>query len=152
VSAARRIGPAATIGLGLLAVPRAVLHDLGVDVGPLNLLLVFGPPAAWVWFALRRRVERPLLPLVLVGLVYGVGLAASHMAFWHELYDDPPRLGGNLEGELSSGAEEVVMRVAVVVSSLGVGAVVGAIAGGIATALVRRRRRDGGPGPSWTGP
>lgn len=140
VAAPRRIGPLVTVGLGLLAVPRAVLHDLGVDVGPLNLLLVFGPPAAWVAYALRCRVERPLLPLVLVGLVYGVGLAASHMAFWNDLYDDPPRLGGNLEGELSSGAEEAVMRVAVATSSLGVGAGVGALAGLVATVLVRRRQ------------
>ena len=64
-----RIGLVATIGLGLLAVPRVVLHDLGVDVGPLNLVLVFGPPAAWLWFARHRGVDRPVLPLAGIGLV-----------------------------------------------------------------------------------
>lgn len=138
---ARRLGPVATIGLGLLAAPRGVLHDLGVDVGPLNLLLVFGPPAVWVAYVHRRRIGRPLLALTAVGAVYGVVLAAIHMALWDEAYgDDPPRLGGNLEGELSPGIEELLLRVASVTSSIVVGAAVGALAGLVATALSRRVR------------
>ncbi|HEU5152536.1 MAG TPA: hypothetical protein VFU19_18750 [Iamia sp.] len=136
-----QLGVGATLALGLLAVPRVVLHDLGVDVGPLNLLLVLGPPVAWVWYVVRRRVDRPLLAVTIVGVVYGVVLAAAHMVLWDEAFEDgPPRLGGELAGELSAGTEEVVLRVASSLSSIAVGAVVGAVAGLVAEVLARRVR------------
>jgi hypothetical protein len=142
--AGRRLGLVASIALGLLAAPRVVLHDLGVDVGPLNLLLVFGPPAVWIAYVLRRRVARPLLALTGVGVVDGVVLATIHMLLWHEAYDgDPPRLGGNLDGELSPGVEELVLRGASAASSVVVGVVIGAIAGLVAEVMARRVRSAG---------
>ncbi|WP_219944885.1 hypothetical protein [Iamia sp. SCSIO 61187] len=125
------------MGLGLLTAPRVVLHDLGVDVGPLNLVLVFGPPSVWVWYAHRQRVARPVLALAGVGLVYGVILAVLHMVLWDESFgDDPP----GLEGNVAQGAEEGFLRVSTVVSSLVVGTVFGALAGLVALVLARRRR------------
>jgi hypothetical protein len=131
-----------TLGLALLAVPRVILHDLDVvqEGAVVNLLLVFGPPAVWVWVAVAVRVPHPLRALTWVGAAYGVLLAVTHQLLWDRAFgDDPPRLGGNLEGELSSTTEELVLRAFACGSSLAVGLVVGAISGLIARWLARSR-------------
>jgi len=131
--------------LGLLAVPRAVLHDLDAvaEGSPVNSLLVFGPLVIWVIVAVLL-AGRPFLALLAAGGVYGIGLAAVHNIFWVRAWaGDPPRLGGNLEGRLSAGQEAVLMRGATTLSSLFTGLAVGTACGVIAwatTRLIRRRR------------
>jgi hypothetical protein len=131
--------------LGLLAAPRAVLHDLDIvnEGSPVNALLVFGPLVVWVVVAVRL-AGNPFLALLAAGGVYGICLAAVHNIFWGRTWSgDPPRLGGNLEGRLSSGAEELLLRGATILSSLFTGLAVGTICGITAWAikrLIRRRR------------
>jgi hypothetical protein len=61
----------------------------------------------------------------------------THQLLWNQAFeDDPPRLGGNLEGKLSPGIEEVVLRSVAVASSLAIGVGVGAACGLVARALV----------------
>jgi hypothetical protein len=118
--------------LALLAVPRVVLHDLDViqEGTAVNALLVFLPPVVWVAVVLRARVPNPFLTLLAVGAWYGVFLALGHQLLWEASFgDDPPRLGGNLAGRLSPGAEEVVLRAFAAVSSLFTGVLVGAVTG-----------------------
>jgi hypothetical protein len=63
-------------------------------------------------------------------------LAVTHQLLWNEAFeDDPPRLGGNLEGKLSPGIEELVLRGFSVASGLAVGVAVGAVCGLYARAL-----------------
>jgi hypothetical protein len=138
--------PLVTLGLALLAAPRVLLHDLDiVQEGALvNLVLVFGPPAVWVWAAVATRIPHPLRALAWVGAAYGVVLAVTHQLLWDRAFgDDPPRLGGNLEGELSAANEELVLRGFACGSSLVTGLAVGAISGLVALWLTR----PGGPRP-----
>jgi hypothetical protein len=134
--------PLVTLCLALLAVPRVILHDLDVvqEGAVVNLVLVFGPPAVWVWVAVAGRVPHPLRALTWVGAAYGVLLAVSHQLLWDRAFgDDPPRLGGNLEGELSATTEELVLRAFACGSSLATGLAVGAISGLVARWLARSR-------------
>ncbi len=147
VATKRRLGLpfAAIVGLALLAVPRVVLHDLGlISAGTLvNALLVFVPPVVWVGVAVLRRIPRAFLTLVVVGLVYGAFLALGHQLLWDVSFgDSPPRLGGNLAG-LDPAAQNVILRVFAAGSSLVTGTVVGAIAGAIAAGLQRLVRTPG---------
>ncbi len=129
--------------LGLLAVPRAVLHDLDVvaEGNPINRLLVFGPLIIWVIVAVRL-AGNPFLALLAAGGVYGICLAAVHNIFWNRAWPgDPPRLGGNLEGRVSEGLEAVLLRGATTLSSLFTGLAVGTVCGVTAWAITRLTRR-----------
>lgn len=128
----------ALAALSLLAAPRVVLHDLGVGTGgPVAGLLTVVPAGIWIAVAVRARTPRPLVTLLVVGLFYGVILAAVHNLLWDRVFEDvTPRLGGNLEGALSSGAEEVVMRIAMTVSSVFTGAAVGLVCGLLAMVVL----------------
>ncbi|HWC66623.1 MAG TPA: hypothetical protein VG478_01035 [Acidimicrobiales bacterium] len=129
--------PAVTIGLALLGVPRVVLHDLDIidEASAINPLLVFAPPVVWIAATLACRLANPLRALVWVGATYGVLLAATHQLLWNRAYDEPPRLGGNLEGKLSATTEELVLRSFAVASGLATGLAVGAICGVVALAV-----------------
>ncbi|MFC4855972.1 hypothetical protein [Actinophytocola glycyrrhizae] len=124
--------------LAALAVPRAVAHDLDL-VGPtVNSVLVFAPAVVWLAVVLPKRVPRPFLTLLMIGVCHGILLAATHQVLWTQAHDAaPPRLGGNLEGTFSPGVEAVVMRLFAVFSSLLTGAGVGAVAGAVGWLLAR---------------
>lgn len=138
------------IGLALLAVPRVVLHDLGVisEGTIVNALFVFVPILIWIVVALWARVPNAFLTLLVVGIVYGIFLAAGHQIFWTAQFDgQPPRLGGRLS-DLEPGISSIVVRVFAVFSSIITGAVVGAAAGLLAWLLglgLRRRSRQLSP-------
>lgn len=133
------------IGLALLAVPRVVLHDLGLlsEGTPLNALLVFAPLVIWIAVALWKRVPNPFLTLLLVGVFYGVFLALGHQLLWNVGFaDSPVALGGNL-ANLDPVLQAVIIRFFAAVSSLFTGTVVGAVTGLIAwgvQALPRKLR------------
>lgn len=124
----------ALIGLALLAVPRVVLHDLDViqEGDFVNLLLVFVPLLVWVVVAVMARVPKPFLTLLVVGGLYGIFLALGHQILWDRSVGDDVTLGGNLEGRLSPGVEEFVIRTFSVFSSLFTGLLVGAVTGLVA--------------------
>jgi hypothetical protein len=133
----------AVILLATLAAIRVPLHDLEiVPEGSVAAgLLVFVPLVVWLVVVLRHRVANPFLTLVVVGLAYGVMLAAIHQVLWVAAYDgSPPRLGGNLEGVLAPGLEAVVFRVSAFFSSLVTGTLLGALVGAVAWAIERARR------------
>lgn len=134
------ISPAAVCVLASLGVPRVIAHDLDL-VGPaVNAVLVFAPIAIWIGYVLWRRVRNPLHTLLAVGVAYGVLLALTHQVLWSAAFDEPPRLGGNLEGRLSAGAEEIVLRVFSAGSSLVTGILLGAGTGAFAWLLARITR------------
>ncbi|PWK51505.1 hypothetical protein [Actinoplanes xinjiangensis] len=112
------------IVLGLLAAPRAVLHDLGLvhEGTGLNALLVFVPLLIWVVTAVTRSPS-PVRLLLGAGAVYGICLAVIHNALWN--------------GEAS--VAEPLARAGMTLSSLVTGLAVGAICGGVAWLLTRRR-------------
>jgi hypothetical protein len=130
-------------GLAALAMPRAFVHDAGIAVpGPVQGLLVFGPPLVWLVVAVVRRIPSPVVTLLAVGGLYGVGLAIVHNLFWSDVFSErPPELGGNLAGTLSPGTEELVFRFAASVSSLFTGVMIGLICGLLAVAAQRATRR-----------
>jgi hypothetical protein len=119
----------AVLGLALLAVPRVVLHDLGLlTPGSVpNALLVFVPPAVWVLVAVLGRVPDPLRTLLAVGAGYGVFLALVHQLLWPA--DLPPEV------------DELLARGAAVLSSLVTGALTGLAAGAVAWVVGRAVRR-----------
>lgn len=126
-------------GLAALGVPRVVLHDLNlVHEGTfVNALLVFVPPLCWIAAALWRRPPRPFLTVLAIAGIYGVLLAVAHQALWHVAFGDAgPNLGGRLAG-LDPVIQEILMRAAAAVSSLGTGLVIGAIAGAVTALLAR---------------
>ena len=130
------------VGLALLAVPRVVLHDLGIiEEGTfVNGVFVFVPPAVWVAVAVGKRVPRPFVTLLCVGAIYGVLLAVGHQMLWHVSFgDDAPALGGNLSG-LDPAVQTVLIRVFAGISSLFTGVLVGAVAGLVAWGIAGLRR------------
>ncbi|WP_245579879.1 hypothetical protein [Brevibacterium album] len=135
------------LGLALLGVPRVVLHDLHIieEGTALNALFVFVPVVVWVAAVLLLRVRRPFLVLLVVGLVYGVLLAAVHQIFWATTFPGgPPQLGGNLAG-LAPEVHSLIVRGFSVFSSLVTGTLVGAVCGLVAAGLdaLRTRMRPG---------
>lgn len=133
------------LGLAALALPRVLVHDLRIEVPSwVTVALALGPPAVWVGAVLWRRVPSPVLTLVVVGLLYGVGLGISHNLLWDSVFDGAePALGGNLEGTLPGGLEAAVMRTGVLASSILTGSLVGLISGLVAQLLVLLRGRRG---------
>lgn len=129
--------------LAALAMPRVFVHDAGISVaGPLQALLVFVPAAIWVAVAVLRRITTPVMALLAVGGLYGVGLAVAHNIFCSSVFGDrPPELGGNLAGRLDPGTEDLVLRIATSASSLLTGLVVGLICGLLAALILRLKRR-----------
>lgn len=125
---------AAIVGLALLAVPRVVLHDLGViEEGTfVNALFVFVPALIWVAVAIIGRIADPFVTLLTVGACYGVLLAIGHQILWGvNTGDEPPRLGGNL-ADLDPGVQDVIIRVFAAFSSIFTGLIVGAVCGLVA--------------------
>jgi hypothetical protein len=127
----------AIVGLSLLAMPRAVLHDLRIvtEENPLTWLLVFGPIAIWIAVAVVKKVPSPFLTLLMIGLSYGFFLMLGHQILWDQNFQgNPPDLDGPVSG--------VVARVAVFFSSIFTGAIVGSVSGLIAwgiSAILKRR-------------
>ncbi|MET0417965.1 MAG: hypothetical protein ABW022_18300 [Actinoplanes sp.] len=131
------------VGLGLLAAPRVVLHDLDlINEGTLiNALLVFVPLLIWIGVAVWRSTN-PFVSLLAAGGVYGVCLLVVHNVLWSQSWaGDPPRLGGNLEGRLPTAVEELFLRGAMSVTSLFTGLAVGTVCGAVAWAIARARSR-----------
>ena len=144
---ARRTAPGwpLVVGLGALAVPRAVLHDLDVatEGSPVTVLLALGPVAVWV-AAIVARHWAPVATGLRLGAVYAVGLAVVHQALWsHTLGDDGTRPGGEL-ADVPAGASEAVLRTAVTLSSLATGVAVGVVAGLLARLAQRLLHRPPG--------
>jgi hypothetical protein len=127
----------ALLALSLLAAPRVVLHDQGIGLdGPVAGLLAIGPAAVWIAVVVWSRARSPLLALLVVGFGYGVILALVHNLFWDEVFaDEAPLLGGNLEGQLSSEATEVLLRGAMTLSSVFTGVAIGLVCGLVASLL-----------------
>lgn len=129
------------VALAALGVPRVVAHDLDLAGPAVTWLLAITPPAIWLVVVLARRVPQPFTTLLVIGLLHGVMLAATHQLLWAEAFNgDPPRLGDQL-ADAPDWVHTTVTRGAAVVSSLAVGAVVGAAVGALANALDRARRR-----------
>ncbi|WP_306359168.1 hypothetical protein [Nocardia sp. CC227C] len=138
IRAALDISPLAVIALAALGVPRVIAHDLGPVPAAVNAVLVFAPIAVWIGYVLWRRVPNPFPALLAVGACYGLLLALTHQVLWGAAFaDDPPRLGGNLEGRLSPGAEELVMRGFAMGSSVVTGVLLGAATGAVAWLLAK---------------
>lgn len=136
----------AIIGLALLAVPRVVMHDLGLirEATFVNALLVFVPVATWIVVALWRRVPNAFLTLLAIGAVYGVFLAIGHQLLWGWSFgENPPTLGGNLS-DLDPGAQAIIIRSFASVSSLFTGVIVGVISGLVAWGLSKLMGRQAG--------
>ncbi|MBB4933183.1 hypothetical protein F4561_004003 [Lipingzhangella halophila] len=139
----------AVCGLALLGVPRVVAHDLEL-VGPVaNSLLVWIPVAVWLVVVLWCRVPNAFRTLLVIGLAYGMVLGVTHQVLWTQAFDEPPSLGGNLEGVLAPAAESALLRMFAFLSSLGTGALVGAVTGVVGWLLAKavpalRPRSDAG--------
>ncbi|MET0423025.1 MAG: hypothetical protein ABW046_04085 [Actinoplanes sp.] len=123
--------------LALLALPRAVLHDLHVidERTAVNLLLAVVPPLIWIVVVVAARVTRPFPALLVVGGLYGVLLAAVHQILWSRNLADRP----------VTDLPEFVLRTFAAVSSLFTGLLVGAVAGLLAWAARRVTSRITGP-------
>lgn len=123
--------------LAALAVPRVILHDLGViDEGTVvNALFVFVPPLVWIGVAVFARIRKPFLTFTVVGIVYGIGLMAGHQLLWTSSFPDgTPQLGGNLS-ELSPVLNDAIVRAFAAVSSIVTGTLVGAVCGLLAAGI-----------------
>ncbi|MHA4951055.1 hypothetical protein ACX27O_27405 [Micromonospora sp. SD19] len=158
MSAARRtlgFSWPALVGLAALAVPRVILHDLHVVEGgqPAAVLLAVVPLICWVAAVLWRRPPRPFLTVVVIGAVHGVLLAVGHQVLWDEAFGaTEPRLG-----TVDPRAQEAILRVAAVFSSLVTGVLTGVVAGAVAAALRRfvmgsRRAAEQPVEQTWGGP
>lgn len=133
------LGIAGVVGLALLAVPRLVLHDLGIiqEGTGVNAVLTFLPPLIWIAVVLVRKVPNPFLALSAVGACYGVFLALGHQLMWNIGFDgSPPQLGGNLAG-LDPLTQQVIIRFFAVVSGVITGVIVGVVTGLVAWLLSR---------------
>ena len=129
-----------------LAAPRVVVHDLALVAPDSSLtgVLALVPLAVWVLVAALWS-PRPAVSLLAAGAGYGLVLAAVHNLAWATLWaGDPPRLGGGLAGAWSPVTEEILLRGATVLGSLGTGLVVGAVTGALAWCVRALGQRLGG--------
>lgn len=143
----------ALVGLVALTIPRLLAHDLRlVDPSSFtNTLLAIVPLLVWV-VAAAVWSRRPLASLLAAGAGYGVALAVLHNITWAAFWGgSPPRLGGNLTGAWSPLTEEMLMRGASAMSSIGTGLAVGLITGLLAVAVQIGARRLGARLPRGSG-
>jgi hypothetical protein len=134
----------ALVALALLAVPRVVLHDVGIlqEGSLVNSLFVFVPPLVWIAVVVLNRVPNPFLTVLVIGAIYGVFLAVGHQMLWNISFPEgTPRLGGNLR-DVAPATSEAVVRSFAAVSSLFTGVIVGAISGLVAWGTSKVVRRD----------
>lgn len=134
----------AILGLALLVVPRVVVHDLALlpPGSPAYALLNVLPLATWLVVAVGWS-RRPLVSLAVVGALYGVALATVHNLAWTTVFAERPELGGSLGESLSPVTQELLMRGATVLSSLGTGLAVGLVLGVVALGAQALLRRAG---------
>ncbi|RAO50873.1 hypothetical protein [Micromonospora saelicesensis] len=145
----------ALVALAVLAAPRVVLHDLHVveEGRPAAVLLAVVPLICWVAAVLWRRPPRPFLTVVVIGAIYGVLLAVGHQILWDEAFGATgPRLG-----DIDPRAQEAILRVAAVFSSLVTGILTGVVAGAVAAVLSRlvigrQRAAEQSVEKVWRGP
>ena len=119
--------------LAALGVPRVILHDLHLieGAGPVTWLLALGPVAVWIAVALLQRVPNPFLTVLVIGVLFGVLLAATHQVLWQEAFaGTPPTLGDGATATL-------LPRIAAIPSGIAVGTAMGAVGGLIAHVLRR---------------
>lgn len=123
--------PVATlVGLAALGVPRVILHDLHVigEGDPVTWLLAFLPVAVWIGVAVVKRVPKPFLTVLAIGVIFGAMLVITHQLLWDSAFrGNLPAIGGP-DGTL-------VPRIAAIPSGLFAGAIMGAIGGLIAWGL-----------------
>ncbi|NMH76920.1 hypothetical protein [Pseudonocardia xinjiangensis] len=127
------------IGLATLAVPRVVLHDLGVieEGSFVNGLFVFVPPVCWIAAVLWKRPHRPFATVMVIGLIYGVLLALGHQLLWGIAFgEETPALGGELAGT-DPATQETALRTVAAISSVVTGTLVGVATGALAVLLCR---------------
>lgn len=125
----------ALIGLAALGLPRVILHDLHIieEMQPASWFLALAPVAVWIAVAVAKKVPRPFLTVLMIGVFFGVMLVITHQLLWDVAFDgNPPSLG-------DSGAGLLIPRIAAVFSGLITGSVMGAVGGliawGIKTAI-----------------
>lgn len=128
--------------LALLGIPRVIAHDLHwVDPhGMINRLLVFIPPLIWLGVVIGRKVEKPFIALLMIGICYGVGLAVTHQLLWSFAFESPPRLGGNLS-HLSPAVSNIITRTFAFMSSVLTGTAIGIALGLIGKAIHAASRK-----------
>jgi hypothetical protein len=132
----------ALVGLAALGVPRVILHDLHV-IGESDVatwLLAVLPVAVWIGVAVVKRVPKPFLTVLAIGVIFGAMLVITHQLLWDSAFNgNLPSVGG------PDGA--FVARIAAIPSGLFAGSIIGAIGGLIAWGLQAFRsaaRRRGG--------
>lgn len=128
---------AALLGLALLAVPRVILHDLHLieEWAPLTWVLAILPVLIWSGAAVLVNSPRPFLTVLLIGLIFGVMLVATHQLMWESAFrGNPPSVG-------SGPLRDVIPRIAAVPSGLFTGVAIGAIGGLVAQVAAATRRR-----------
>lgn len=132
----------AAIGqLALLGIPRVIAHDLQwVDPhGTINRLLVFLPLLIWIGVVIGKKVEKPFIALLMIGICYGVGLAITHQLLWGFAFESPPMLGGNLQ-HLSPTMSNIITRTFAFMSSVLTGTAIGIVLGLIGKFIYAARR------------
>lgn len=121
--------------LALLGLPRVVAHDLRwIEPGSLiNTLLAIIPPIIWILVVLSKS-NRPFMPLLIIGMIYGLILGVTHQLLWTTVFDTPPTLGGNLK-DIPPLVNSMVTRTFAFISSITTGVVIGVIVALIGTVL-----------------
>lgn len=121
----------AILVLAALAVPRVVIHDLhlaDLNSAPYKVLATV-PFLIWFGVAVFRKSSKPLADFLVMGIVFGTLLAITHQLLWHSaLNGQLPQLNTTLDPVM----QEVVLRIAAVLSSIVTGAIIGAFFGCIA--------------------
>ncbi|MCP2637640.1 hypothetical protein K0817_013860 [Microbacterium sp. HD4P20] len=118
----------ALVGLAALGVPRVILHDLHIieEGQPAAWILALAPVAVWITVAVAKKVPRPFVTVLMIGVFFGVMLVITHQLLWNFAFDgSPPSLG-------DSGAGLLIPRIAAVFSGLVTGTLIGAVGGLIA--------------------
>ena len=140
----------ALVGLAALGLPRVVLHDLHIidEAQPASWILALGPVAVWIAVVVVKRVPKPFLTVLVVGLILGVMVAITHQLLWGFLYADNPAFRSN------SSIAGVLPRLAVLPGSIFAGALLGTVGGLIAwgiRTLIRPKSRTRWPDPPMGG-
>jgi hypothetical protein len=128
--------------LAALSIPRIVLHDMhAVELDSFPYAMIAATPLiVYAGVALVLKGWRPFYTFMVLGVFLGITLAITHQLTWTTSWgENPPVLGGKLEGVLDPSVEGFVVRLFAVVSSLMTGLVMGAALGLIAIAAQRLR-------------
>lgn len=130
--------------LPLLGLLQKIPQLLGwLEMGSwLNFIVFILIPIIWIWVVMNI-TDKPFIPLLFIGVLYGLMNAVLDLIYWLTVREslDLPETNWSFD-DLSSVINEFLIAAMQFAGNVGLGLLIGVIAGFVAHCIVKRRKND----------